>query len=135
MKQQEWSFTGGTDANFIRRKMSHFSRYVRRKQFNFFMHVFSVQPQSKVLDIGTSPDSTLSDTNFFEEIYPFKKNLFIASIEDCTNIVKQYRLGGYIRIYPSQKVAMKDKSVDYVVSWATLEHVGTRKQQKEFVHE
>lgn len=130
-----WSFTGGTDPNWIRRFMSYLSLYIREKQYKFFLEKLKPTKTNTILDIGTSPDERLQDTNFFEKRYSYKNQLTIASVENCSNLVTKYKLRQYIKIKPGEKLNIKSKSFDLVVSWATLEHVGTFEDQKLFLKE
>lgn len=133
--QEKWSYQGGTDPNIFRKVMSKFSTYIRNKQYKIFIDTFKPTPIDKILDIGVSPDATLQDTNFFEQIYPFKKNLSIASIEDCRKLVTRYKLAEYIKMIPNSQLNVEDKAFKIAVSWATLEHVGSRVNQENFVRE
>ncbi len=123
------------DPNVFRRISLPLAGYVRKKQYQAFINIFDIKSEDKILDVGTAPDTTLRYTNFFEKVYPFKKNLYIASVEDCSLLVKQYCLADFILLKPNEKFPLKDKSFDYVVSWAVLEHVGSRKNQKFFIKE
>lgn len=133
--KKNWSNRGGTDPTSLRKSMARLSLYVRAKQYQYFTKLFPPRAEIKILDVGTSPNTILKDTNFFEERYPFKDSLTIASIEDCLNLVKKYKLAGFIPIQPHQKFTLPDKSFDLVVSWATLEHVGSFSNQRSFVRE
>lgn len=133
--KQNWSLDGGTDPNFIRRLASNLSIYVRSRQYIFFWNHLKPSPKDKILDVGTSPDERLKDTNFFEKKYPFSNKLSIASIEDCSNIVNKYNLHEFIRIVADKRLPLKDKSFDIIVSWATIEHVGGLKSQEFYLNE
>lgn len=130
-----WSYSGGTDPNWLRKLMSNLSLYIRGSQYNLFVQLLKPESTDKILDIGTSPDEKLKDTNLFERKYPYTKMLTIASVEDCRVLVKRYHLRKYIKILSGKMLPIKNKEYDIVVSWATIEHVGNRFKQRYFLKE
>jgi hypothetical protein len=133
-KEYSWA-DDGTDANFVRRQMSRVSLFARKEQFTKFMQVAGPSKKDKVLDVGPTEDELLADSNFFEKLYPFKRKLHIASIENCQKLVRQFQLDGYTKIKAGKKLPFGTQSFDVVVSWATLEHVGNKSQQKAYLEE
>jgi hypothetical protein len=115
--------------------MSNFSRYVRNKHYDLFVQFINPQKTDKIIDIGVSPDETLPDTNFFESLYPYKKKLSIASVENCIELVSKYGLKTFYPINADKKLPFKDNQFDIVVSFATLEHVGDVQKQRRFLNE
>jgi hypothetical protein len=129
-----WSALG-TNPTFIRRIMTSVSLVVRKEQYKLFMRNLSPGPTDTILDIGVSPDTIMKDSNFFEKVYPYKNNLAVASIEDCRRLKETLGFKKFIKIFPGRKLPLENKSYDIVVSWATLEHVGSSRKQKEFLKE
>lgn len=135
MKYANWSKDGGTDARLVRKLMSCLSSYVRNQQFNLFIKDINPHPSDKIIDVGSSPDETMKDTNLFLQKYPYPQQLTIASIENCQSLVSKYSLNKFVHIKPHGQLPFKDNYFDIVVSWATLEHVGTEEDQKYFLSE
>lgn len=92
-------------------------------------------PLDEVLDLGTTPDETLKDSNYFEKFYPWKNRITICSIENCSNIAKKYGLKGFVQNSPKKRLPFKDKEFDILFCSAVLEHVGSRKNQRFFLEE
>lgn len=134
-RTDDWSSRGGTDATLLRRLMSRFSLFVREKQFAWFEQNVSFTANESVLDVGISTDESLPDTNFFEKRYPYPGNITIASVEDCKHLVHRYNVKSFVQISEKSPLPFADESFDIVVSWATVEHAGSRDQQEYFLRE
>lgn len=86
-----------------------------------------------LLDVGTTP--------VFDEynnilLHRFKKNINITSLSnlDCSSLKKNFTKIKFIK-GDARKMKFKDNSFDTVYSSATIEHVGSRSNQKKFVKE
>ena len=62
----------------------------RRRMYVRFCEVMPVEPHLKVIDIGVTPDRELIDSNFFEQLYPYKHQLTATSVEDASFLPDQY---------------------------------------------
>lgn len=122
------------DNPFIKVK-TYFSCKARRKMYLRFERMLEPTDLDEVLDLGVTPDTKLADSNFFEKIYPYKKKLTIASIEDCQFLVEQYGLKAFVQNCPKKSLPFKDGQFDILFCSAVLEHVGTREEQKFFLEE
>lgn len=110
------------------------SCHARKAIFSMFMKTMHPGPESRVLDVGATPDQTLPDSNIFETLYPFKNRLIVTSIEDAAHL---QRLHPGIRFVRTEKFALpfQDRSFDIVFCSAVLEHVGECCQQERFIKE
>ena len=112
------------------RVKTFFSLKARRKMFSRFTELYSPDAATKVLDLGTTPDMKLDDSNYFVKQYPWKNNLTIASIEDCSELADKYSLKNFVRISPKKELPFRNKEFDILHCSAVLEHCGTREDQK-----
>lgn len=134
-KYSNWSRNNLNTISSLKKFLANVSVGVRSQQYKTFELYMHPTPKISVLDIGTTTDEVLKDSNFFEKRYPFKNNLTVASIEDCSPIVKKYKLHSFVKISADKKLPFNDKTFDVVTSWATLEHVGGYSKQANFIHE
>lgn len=124
----------GYDNPFIRFK-TFFSCRAREKMYRLFEEALLPQPTDEVLDLGATPDSTLADSNFFEKRYPYKNKITVASIENCSSLVKEYGLKKFVYNEPKQKLPFGDLDFQILFCSAVLEHVGSREDQLFFLKE
>ncbi len=118
----------------LRRPASSISLAVRHKMFDFFMQVMRPGPEDTVLDVGVTPDQELPESNYFEELYPYKNQLVASSFEDASFLKDKYP--GLLFVKTGKKgLPFKDKSFDFVFCSAVLEHAGAQKDQRELVLE
>ena len=73
-----------------------FSMKARTKMFNYFMKTIKPLEQNEVLDVGATPDTKLKDSNLFDKLYPYKKQLTVCSIEDCSELVEKMGLKKFV---------------------------------------
>ena len=74
------------------------------------------------------------ESNFFEALYPYKEMITATSIEDASIVEKNYPGVKFIRC-DGRQLPFADQSFDIVVSFAVVEHVGSREEQRLFVSE
>lgn len=122
------------DNPFLKVK-TYFSCRARKKMYRRFEEMMHPTGSDEVLDLGVTPDVTLKDSNFFEKMYPFKRHLTIASIEECGFLAEKYGLKGFVRNRPKEALPFGDKQFDLLFCSAVLEHVGSREDQKFFLEE
>ena len=130
-----WLLREDQPRDFVKRKLSFLSLPVRQEQFELFLKYLRPKRNEKVIDVGVSAVETLPEINFFEKKYPYPEKLTVASIDKPLDFQKRYPKIRFIRIQSGKRLPFADKNFDIVVSWATLEHVGSKKKQKFFLDE
>lgn len=125
------------DSPYIAPKLAGFgiklSWYARQKMFNSLMQMANITPETKVLDVGVTSDRRL-DCNFFEKLYPYPNNITAVGTEDASFLEQDYAGLTFVKTDGSS-LPFADKSFDLVVSFAVIEHVGSRAQQRAFIRE
>lgn len=135
MNHLNWTQRAKSTITPIKHLLARMSMLVRGSQFKLLIDIFSPTAKTKVLDVGSTSDETLKDSNLFLKLYPFPRNLTTATIEDSRKIQKLYPKIRVEKITPGKILPYKDKTFDLAVSWATIEHVGGYGQQRFFINE
>jgi hypothetical protein len=105
----------------------------RAQRFRRFMATVDPQPSDRLLDVGVV-DTTWRASNFLEASYPWPARITAVALED---------MPGFRRAFPEVAFVVADgralpfgpDAFDIGFSNAVVEHVGTRDQQRRFVHE
>lgn len=118
----------------LTRFRSYFAFRARTRMFSLFMEVLSLGPESKVLDLGVTPDQSLPESNFFEALYPWKNRVVAASIEDARWLETAYPGLKFVHTRPGP-LPFSDNEFDALFCSAVIEHVGNREAQRNFVSE
>ena len=134
-KNKNWSTNLENKITITQKLLSLLSLKVREEQFKIFWRLLKPETGLKILDVGVRADETLADSNFFEKKYPFPENLTATSVEDCSHLTKKYPRIKFAKILSKKPFPFANGEFDIVVSWATLEHVGQRVEQKFFLSE
>lgn len=134
-KKTQWDEDALETITPIKKFLSSSAINVRTDQYNFFKKHFRPNAKTKILDVGVAAEEVLPDVNMFEKLYRHRNKLTLATIEDARKLKKIYPKTKTVKIFQHKKLPFKDKEFDVAVSWATLEHVGNYKQQKEFIDE
>jgi SAM-dependent methyltransferase len=124
-------YGGGSDFNLV---FFFFLKLIREKIYKIFnKKISNFKLVNKILDIGTSPIDN-EYQNYLIHKYPHKRNI------TCVSNIKLYKIK---QRYPEiktlqcdgRRIPLKNNSFDIVISNATIEHVGNKRNQKKFIKE
>jgi SAM-dependent methyltransferase len=98
------------------------------------MEIATPSATDVVLDVGVTPDVSLPESNYFERLYPYADQVTATSVEDASNLEREFPGLRFVRTSGST-LPFPDRQFDIAFSSAVIEHVGTREQQLAFVSE
>jgi ubiquinone/menaquinone biosynthesis C-methylase UbiE len=106
----------------------------RKRMFSRVMAFARPTRDMRVVDVGATPDLTLSYNNFFERWYPNTDRVTACSIEDCSALEAAFPGLTFVPL-SGRTLPFRDAEFDLAVSFAVLEHVGSEDQQRYFLTE
>ncbi len=118
----------------LRGAISKVALNARKKMYARFIEKMQPSAQSRIVDVGVTPDRSLIDSNFFEMLYPHPEMITATSIEDASFMEEVYPGLKFVQT-GADGLPFPDKSFDIAVSFAVLEHVGNTDNQRRFVEE
>jgi hypothetical protein len=114
---------------------SRVSRHVREEMFALFMATMCPTRGTSILDLGVTSDHRYQESNYFEQLYPYKDKIVCAGIEDASFLEQKYPGVTFVPIEANRPLSFSDKQFDVVFSNAVVEHVGGLKNQQFFIEE
>lgn len=134
-RHNSWLYEVSGTVTKTKHFLANISVSVKTDQYRLFKKGLSPSKKTKVLDVGVSSEEIFKDSNMFEKLYEWPENITAATIEDGKKLKKLYPRVKTVRISPGKGLPFRDKQFDMVVSWATLEHVGSYGKQRDFIDE
>jgi len=102
--------------------------------FEHFMQVLKPSPSERVLDVGVTEDRTITNSNYFEALYPWKAQITACGMEDARFLESQYPGLKFLHA-DALNLPFPDQSFDVVHCSAVWEHVGNANNQKKLLTE
>ena len=112
---------------------SYFIRKKRLEIFNILKKNFKLSKSTKILDVGTTPSLKPHENVLLNNI-KWKKNISCLSNQNLRKLKNKYPLTSFFQ-GDGRKMNFKKNKFDIVFSSATVEHVGSFKNQIKFVSE
>jgi hypothetical protein len=106
----------------------------RRRMYRRVLDMARPTSETRIVDVGTTPDLHLAYNNFFERLYPHTERLSACSIEDCANLETSFPGLSFKRI-TGPDLPYANREFDLALSFAVLEHVGSAERQRHFLSE
>jgi hypothetical protein len=113
--------------------VQYFSTKARRKMMRSFLDTLQPDQNTSVLDVGVTTNRR-SDSNFFERYYPHPEKITALGLDDASFLETEYPGLTFVRA-DAMAMPFAERSFDIATSWATIEHVGSRERQKQFIAE
>ena len=105
----------------------------RKKFLKIFRNNIFYNKESKLLDVGTTP-SFDDHENYLINKFPYKKNITCLSNFDCSILKKKFPQVECV-VGDGCGMAIENNFFEIVHSNATIEHVGSYKNQVNFIRE
>ncbi|MBS2007171.1 MAG: methyltransferase domain-containing protein [Cyanobacteria bacterium SZAS TMP-1] len=109
------------------------SSRVRGKIYKSFNELVRPTAETTILDVGVTCNRR-ADSNFFEARYPYSNKITAVGLEDASFLEEMYPGLRYLKA-DAQELPFADNAFDVAVSWAVIEHVGSREKQRSFLAE
>ncbi len=116
---------------------SIFARWALAARIDMFRYLASrvnFEALQSVLDVGVTAEQGRGETNLFEACYPYKDRVTALSQQDASWIEQKWPGMTFVS-GDGRNLPFDDNQFDLVVSFAVLEHVGSRENQLKFLSE
>jgi len=124
-------YGGGSDFNLV---FFFFLKLCRERIYKIFnKKISNFKLVNKILDIGTSPIDN-EYQNYLIHKYPHKRKITCVSNVKLNKIKKKYPEIKTLQC-DGREIPLKNNSFDIVISNATIEHVGNKRNQTKFIKE
>src|SRR5262245_54333751 len=114
---------------------SRLSLVARRAIYQKFAGWLNPRADHRVLDIGVTSDARYPESNFFEQVYPYKHRLTCVGTEDASHLERAYPGLVFKRVVAGDPLPFADGAFDVAFSNAVIEHVGGTDRQRRFAQE
>lgn len=105
---------------------------IRSGIYEIYAKNFPPKNDEKILDLGVSDNGT----DFFHDLYPYKKNITAAGLPKNNSLLKEnFPEIRYICVSEKFPYPFKNNQFDILHASAIIEHVGNRERQKNFIKE
>ena len=105
----------------------------RRRMFQRFVRTFGTGQQT-IVDVGVTSNETYALDNFLEVLYPNKGAITAVGLEDGSHLEIKYPGLRFVKVEIGP-LPFGDNQFDVAHSSAVIEHVGSRKNQADFLRE
>ena len=116
------------------------SLWNRRHKLALFLETMRPGPETRVVDVGvgdtgfgTEP-GVASSHNFFEALYPWPERITAVSDVPLPNFAREFPMVDCVTASGTE-LPFEDDAFDVAFSNAVVEHVGSREDQRRFLHE
>ena len=106
----------------------------RKAMYTCIAAEISLDANTTVLDVGLTPDTSLPDSNFFERNHPHGECIVGLSPEPIATLANVFPNVRLVQASGTE-LPLRSGAVDVAVSFAVIEHVGTRERQRQLVSE
>lgn len=114
--------------------MNSISYAKRKEMFSLLQKLANFENLHQVLDVGATADKLHSESNFFEQFYPYKERITALSNQEAKFLETEYPGLKFVQ-GNALNMPFEDNSFDLVFSSAVLEHVGSFENQCKFLSE
>jgi SAM-dependent methyltransferase len=114
---------------------SRVSLLVRRRMYGLFSEHFRPGPDTTVLDVGVTSDSSFAESNYLEQLHPYPQKIVCVGTEDGAYLARRHPGLRFQRVAPGAPLPFREREFDLVFCSAVLEHVGSREAQRAFLAE